>query len=364
MRKIEITIAIPTYNRCKYLSNLIESIEQLVIPNHVTLRVAVCSSKSIDETSTYIELIKFSNPNKYIIHSQFTDGMNWHILSTIVPASSDWVWLMGDDDEFIDPKALVNVIHVIEKNPQISAIFVPMAKKIGNEEIHIGKIENICNQYGFIGVMGWISSNIIRYKNYKEIYRNYNNYFNNNHPTPANSYRNKKGLYTHSTLTFKQLFGSDIAFYCKKIIDEQVISRNLNTILNYDYRNKKKYYSGRFFYDLRDMQKFIDEQKFLISDNFYRYVNRSFIKLLIDIYVNGIFNNEFTIKESSEQLKILVNHHFKRSTANNRENQYIHIILRLIKNRNSRKIAADLNKLIKTKEYSEFITESAKISNY
>jgi glycosyltransferase involved in cell wall biosynthesis len=67
---MNITFAIPTYNRLRCLSNLIDSIEEIHVPEGVNLYVAISNSGSKDETSIYLDILKCSNPEKYFINNK------------------------------------------------------------------------------------------------------------------------------------------------------------------------------------------------------------------------------------------------------------------------------------------------------
>ena len=53
-------IAIPTYNRCKYLKNNIHFFDQQRRPDNVRVSLAISNSASVDETEQYLSELQSS----------------------------------------------------------------------------------------------------------------------------------------------------------------------------------------------------------------------------------------------------------------------------------------------------------------
>lgn len=303
---INITIAIPTFNRAARLATLINSIDDLIVPSKVNLRVAISNSGSFDETPIFLDLLKNFNPKFYYIHNKLSSTANWYSLMKIVPKDTDFVWLIGDDDEILNRNAIVHIINIInKKGVDIDAIFLPMKKRSKSNSLHLDKLSNLCNSYGFHEVLGWISSHFIRYRYYLEIFELYGNILQYRASPPQDVYKNRVGLFLHATQTYKVLFDRNVALLFSDLIDEQVYKRNLKSIIESSRYKKKKFYSGRFFYDIEELNKINITNDFQPSRIFYRYVSRDFILLLFQITYEGSKSREFRRIETLDQLNII-----------------------------------------------------------
>jgi hypothetical protein len=118
-------------------------------------------------------------------------------------------------------------------------------------------------------------------------------------------YKNRVGLYLHATQTYKVLFSHKVGLLFTDFIDEQPYERNLNTILQSNGYAKKKYYSGRFFYDLDDVNQINKLNNFMPGRFFYRYHNRDLILMLYQIVYEGSKSREFRKEETNKQINIL-----------------------------------------------------------
>ncbi len=303
---MNITIAIPTFNRCANLAILIDSIEKINVPKGVKLFVAISNSASLDNTSIYLDILKLSNPEKYLIHNKISRQTNWYTLMQMVPKETDYVWLIGDDDVILNPNCLKEIFSIIQDSKgELKALFMPMKKKIGAKGFESGLLYDLCNKYGFIEVMGWMSSNFIDYKFYLQIYELFGEKLNYRAARSEIVYKNRIGLYLHATQTYKVLFSHKVGLLFTDFIDEQPYERNLNTILQSNGYAKKKYYSGRFFYDLDDINQINKLNNFMPGRFFYRYHNRDLILMLYQIAYEGSKSREFRKEETNTQINIL-----------------------------------------------------------
>ena len=106
------------------------------------------------------------------IFNQKTDwtGGNYGYLADTVPEDVDWVWFMGDDDYIPDPKALLNLCNLLREktnDPDFGFVHVCQAKRSRNTgKIITDTTFNLCNLYGYTEMLGWISSLVIRKKQF------------------------------------------------------------------------------------------------------------------------------------------------------------------------------------------------------
>ena len=297
MSKFKITIAIPTFNRVDRLNQLIESIESQYIPKEVDLKVAISNTASQDDTFTYLNLLSKFDSHKYIIHNKIKFVPNWYNLISIVPADSHYVWLIGDDDELTSKYSLSRLYKTLCKQPNLPAIFVPASSKERDNGLEIGRVEELCNLYGFHKILGWISSHVLRYDIYLEVYKIFGERYSFKHTNPRDCYKNQIGLFLHSTTVYKIIFGKNVAILYDDIIAEQAYQRDIKSIIrDGDYR-LKKYYSFRFFFDISDLYDINTERKFKPTENFFRYVSKDFLILLLDILIEGYILKSISKKE-------------------------------------------------------------------
>lgn len=115
-----LSICIPTHNRSKQLSNLLDSIIKQIDP-----RVEVIVSDNGSTDSTLEMLIKYSENYQYIKYQRFSENKgfieNYPMVGKI--ASGKYLWFVGSDDE-ISPKGIETVLGFLVGQPQIDGLLV------------------------------------------------------------------------------------------------------------------------------------------------------------------------------------------------------------------------------------------------
>ena len=104
-----LTIAIPTYNRDKILSENIGVLEKIVALNlAIDVKILV-----VDNGSSETSIPK----NKYFEYkkNKFNIGLNGSLLRIIEYVDSDYLWILGDDD-YLDEVLITDLIDVIINN--------------------------------------------------------------------------------------------------------------------------------------------------------------------------------------------------------------------------------------------------------
>jgi hypothetical protein len=356
MSKFKITIAIPTFNRVERLSQLIESIENQYIPKEVDLKIAISNTASKDDTFTYLNLLSNFDRNKYKIHNKIKFVPNWYNLISIVPTDSHYVWLIGDDDELTSKYSLSRLYKTLSIQPNLPAIFVPASSKERDKGFEIGRMEELCNSYGFHEILGWMSSHVLRYDIYLEIYELFGKRYSFKHINPRDCYKKQIGLFLHSTTTYKIIFGQNIAILYDDIIAEQTYQRDIKSILrDGDYR-LKKYYSFRFFFDISDLYDINTQKKFIPNEKFFRYVLKDFLTLLLDILVEGYILKSISKKELNFFIYLLRSKLLKYFSGH--QKNYSEIILSLLIELAEKSPRSSLNnakflRLLKVNKYME-----------
>lgn len=107
-----LTIAIPTYNRCTYLSELLESLlSQLSKEGRVELIVS--DNASTDQTSKVVQHYRDRGFEIQYLRNSANLGPDGNFIQCIKRASGRYVWIFGDDDILL-PGSLAKILHCIE----------------------------------------------------------------------------------------------------------------------------------------------------------------------------------------------------------------------------------------------------------
>ena len=109
-----LTFAIPTFNRSKYLKELLpEVINQYLSRAPGTLEIVVIDNASTDDTEDYIRT-NFNQHIRYIRNKENIGG-DRNFIECIKNANGKYVWLFGDD-EILNPGGIHRVMDAIEKD--------------------------------------------------------------------------------------------------------------------------------------------------------------------------------------------------------------------------------------------------------
>jgi abequosyltransferase len=92
----KISICIPTYNREKYLKQLLDSIAKECDPN--IFEICISDNGSTDGTKHLVEEFKKAFFNVVYFKFNSNQGADINYLNSVKIASSEFVWLMGSDD--------------------------------------------------------------------------------------------------------------------------------------------------------------------------------------------------------------------------------------------------------------------------
>lgn len=145
-----LSICMPIYNRLdsfRYVfSRLIDQMIDLN-SNLVEIVVSVNPSDKLEETKTYL-FQECRRHNFKININEKNIGGDGNILTAMQKAKGRFVWVVGDDD-LILPGVIKNVLDIIEKNKNITWIFLPSARLNGFpndlsssvQDINLGEIK-------------------------------------------------------------------------------------------------------------------------------------------------------------------------------------------------------------------------------
>lgn len=293
---IKIAIAIPTYNREKYLLTALEAIQKLQQTEQIKADVFVSNIASTDGTHSFLEnaqksglLRAYNKPDERIL-------CNPLFLSEIIPEEYDWVWFHGDDDVIKNPLAL-DVIHsAIKANPDCDLIITPMIKRQKqNSPIYTcDTIFKLANHYGLTELLGWMSQIIIKRCHFKEFGKYILERAWQIRKTEDFT-KYKFSAFPHTDFILENLSNAKAVLINTPIIDEQVEPAQLLQ------HNQSRKIESAFRYVLFNHCKysafFLKANKIKVSANFYRYVNKSIIDLMLNITAGDIIARKTTTSE-------------------------------------------------------------------
>ena len=164
---MHLVIAIPTLNRRDYLERNIASIDKQEKSSDLKITIAISNSASEDSTEAYLNDLKKKREDISLFNQQtgWSGGNYGHLVSAI-PESADWIWYMGDDDYLCDPKSIVNLYNVLMQNQNDNKFVFAHAcqarRSSGSGKVICDTVFNLCNRFGYIEMLGWISSLVVR----------------------------------------------------------------------------------------------------------------------------------------------------------------------------------------------------------
>lgn len=135
-----LTVAIPTYNRAKYLKR---SLGSVVSQYDERIEIIVSDNASEDNTRQVVEEYASSVPIRYVRNEQNIGG-EANFLQCYRMAAGDFILLLGDDDLIIENRLAV-ILDFLEKNPQSVWVFMNFIS-VRNEYIDADHYASIWSQ--------------------------------------------------------------------------------------------------------------------------------------------------------------------------------------------------------------------------
>jgi len=160
-----LSIAILTRNQPRELKTTLESIIPQISPD---IEIVIGDNSDNLETETLVKK-EFGITAIRYFNNGGDLGLDKNILSITEKAKGEYIWLFGDDE--MEPDAIVHVLDIIKKNPEISLIWMNFygfdqfghlqpARDLGRDKFFKDKnqaLEEVSNELGFI------SSSIFRH---------------------------------------------------------------------------------------------------------------------------------------------------------------------------------------------------------
>jgi len=176
--QVKLIIAIPTFNRLEKLKVLLNSISAQVPDATYTCSLAIANSYSTDGTYEYLEslhkvgcitdILKFNKrADEKSSYPILLNGLpeNWNNLAYLIPDGDHWVWLMGDDDYLVSPNCLGRLASLVANSTgkDVDLIHLTQARRsTGSKKIIKEAAINAANTLGFLELLGWMSSLVVR----------------------------------------------------------------------------------------------------------------------------------------------------------------------------------------------------------
>lgn len=122
-----LTIAIPTYNRAKYLdlclSKISEEISALNNDNREAVKVYISNNASTDDTEEIVHKFQKIIPVKFeYVTNQENIGGECNVIQCYLAANTPYIWVLGDDDVIL-PLGLQRVLDVL-KFQQVDVMYL------------------------------------------------------------------------------------------------------------------------------------------------------------------------------------------------------------------------------------------------
>jgi len=116
MSNNQITIAIPTYNRFEKVKHLLSFLaKQKEVCCYDVLLIDNCS-----DNYNYADLLQLI-PQVRIYRNKYNVGASSNIIRCFEYCETDWLWIVGDDDEIVE-NGLELVLNVVHKNQDVGFI--------------------------------------------------------------------------------------------------------------------------------------------------------------------------------------------------------------------------------------------------
>lgn len=116
-----ISICIPTFNRSKMLSELLESILSQGFNNEI--EIVISDDASVDDTVEIAEYYREKISHFKLIVQPKNLGLDDNFLAVTQAASAPYIWLMGDDDR-IEPGGVKRVLEALDDWPDIEGLTI------------------------------------------------------------------------------------------------------------------------------------------------------------------------------------------------------------------------------------------------
>lgn len=135
-----LTIAIPTFNRSKYLKQCLESLYLNKI-DYDKIEIVVLDNNSDDDTFTTVNSFSEKLNIKYIKNNT-NIGPDENFKKCIKVASTKYVWIFGDDDIFFS-NTIESILKILDEHRDVGVIHLKAVNFTNNNSIKNEKSKNL-----------------------------------------------------------------------------------------------------------------------------------------------------------------------------------------------------------------------------
>ena len=123
MSKTLLTIAIPTYNRAKFLKKALESINDQLAGYGEQIEIIVSDNCSTDNTADIVNFYLNNGLKIRYIFNAVNKGVDFNIKQCFIEASGKFVLVFGDDDFFLEG-AIAKIITILEREKNTGIVYL------------------------------------------------------------------------------------------------------------------------------------------------------------------------------------------------------------------------------------------------
>jgi glycosyltransferase involved in cell wall biosynthesis len=296
----KISICVPTYNRVKYLENLLDIL--VTLPNQ-NYEIIVVDNKSTDYTSEIFKNPKYKKVKYFQNQENIGMANNWN--RCIELASGDYIIIVHDDD-LVTPKLFTEYRKILKKYPDAGLIFSyagiidENARKLGYYKVLKGNI--VFREASLFKLL--ITENFIRASGVlvkKDCYQKVGKF------TNKYLFRNDHDMWLRISLYYSAIYRDDLLFNYRihsenislNFRQKRLLAENLNslkncyTLLNSNVKNYKnlrelielfyRYKIKEYYQNYITAKNLKDSVKNIIKINlkFYLITTLEFIKSFI-----------------------------------------------------------------------------------
>jgi hypothetical protein len=316
--------------------------ESLPKTNDLNINYCISAASCNDGTQDYLKSISKSRDNFHInIKPSHRTRWNWIYLSKIIPSDADWVWLFGDDDIILHEDGWLPVKKLIDlaEINDADIISIPQSKRVNVEEIHIESLINLSSRFGLHEILGWMTSIIMRRSVFIKLMSSMKERFRNVY-TDKGMHVSRVSPFFHALILLKHNADCKTILALQKIVDEQVIESDKITYTT--AAREGEFLKDRLPHTFAEFKDLILQHNETKKISFFRYVNKTFFELFINIISENIIQNRDIkiIQSNFDELMFLIDR--LDFEGGNRYINSIKIFDEIIKSNNIHRFRKDL----------------------
>jgi glycosyltransferase involved in cell wall biosynthesis len=319
-KKLKIAIAIPTYNRLEKLKFALSKIEAQEIDDRFELYCVISNIASTDGTTEFLNQLSHKNIN-YVTWNKPDKNIfiNWGRCSEAIPEDIDWVWFHGDDDFLTNDQVVKGLVNIINQETcqETSLIHISQARRSRKTgRIIKDNLFDLCNQLGYHEILGWMSSLVVRNRQFKlsisSITKPVLNFTSND-----DFLKYRVSAYPHSASLLNHCANDKALFVDEPWVEPQEEQQSEESIARW----AESFHGDRYFFVIDDLLAMYDEGllKKKCRLNFFRYLNYSFWDRYATFLIQQLVHNGFLSELNKEHLNSL--HKLSELLENPRENK-------------------------------------------